>query len=86
MNMLEIGEAIRQARREQQLSQAELGERLVLKDNPYLQDALACSYDVGVRKLMALCAALGLELSVGPRRAYPTLQELRQENHASKRS
>ena len=86
MNMLEIGEAIRQARREQQLSQAELGERLGMSRATISGIETGKIAEVGVRKLMALCAALGLELSVGPRRAYPTLQELRQENHASKRS
>jgi transcriptional regulator with XRE-family HTH domain len=35
--------------------------------------------EIGVRKLMALCASLGLELIVRPKGRRPTLQELRAE-------
>jgi len=35
-------------------------------------------------KVLALCAALGLELSATARRARPTLQELREEQRGGK--
>jgi hypothetical protein len=40
--------------------------------------------EIGVRKVLALCAALGLELSATARRARPTLQELRDEQRGGK--
>ena len=40
--------------------------------------------EIGVRKLAALCAAIGLDIHVGPQRRRPTLQELRAEQRAIK--
>lgn len=40
--------------------------------------------EIGVRKLMALCAALGFELAIVPKRKRPTLRELRNEQRAAK--
>jgi transcriptional regulator with XRE-family HTH domain len=43
--------------------------------------------EIGLRKLMALCASLGLEVIVRPRGRPPTLPELRAEqSERSKRS
>jgi len=42
--------------------------------------------EIGVRKLMALCASLGLALSVAPRGQRPTLIELREEQRAALKS
>ena len=40
--------------------------------------------EIEVRKLVALCAAIGLDIYVGPQRKRPTLQELRAEQRAGK--
>lgn len=40
--------------------------------------------EIGVRKLMALAAALGLELLLDTRRDRPTLQQLREERRGTK--
>jgi HTH-type transcriptional regulator / antitoxin HipB len=40
--------------------------------------------EIGVRKLDALCGALGLELSLGPKKQRPTLNDLRRENREQK--
>lgn len=40
--------------------------------------------EIGVRKLMALAAALGLELLLDARRDRPTLQQLREERRGIK--
>jgi transcriptional regulator with XRE-family HTH domain len=39
--------------------------------------------EIGARKLMALCAALGLELVVRAKGRRPTLQELRAEQRGN---
>lgn len=85
MNMNEIGTAIREARRQRKLSQEQLGRLLGMSRATISGIETGKVAEVGVRKLMALCAALGLEVSVGARRAYPTLQVLRQEAHEQKR-
>jgi transcriptional regulator with XRE-family HTH domain len=42
--------------------------------------------EIGVRKLMALCAALGLSIQVSALEKRPTLFELRDENRGKTRS
>ena len=42
--------------------------------------------EIGVRKLMALCASVGLVLNVVSRGRRPTLPELREEQRASLKS
>jgi len=85
MNMNEIGTAIREARAQRKLSQEQLGRLLGMSRATISGIETGKVAEVGVRKLMALCAALGLEVSVGARRPYPTLQALRQEAHEQKR-
>jgi transcriptional regulator with XRE-family HTH domain len=40
--------------------------------------------EIGIRKVLALCAAVGLDLSARVRRARPTLQELREAQRGGK--
>jgi HTH-type transcriptional regulator / antitoxin HipB len=40
--------------------------------------------EIGIRKVMALCEALGLELRVVPEKRRPTIHELREEQRAAK--
>ena len=82
MDMSEIGVLVRQARKGMGLSQAQLGQSLGMSRATISGVETGAISEIGVRKLMALCAALGLEVSVGRRRQYPTLQELRRERHA----
>jgi transcriptional regulator with XRE-family HTH domain len=86
MDMTEIGTRLRETRTRQKLSQAGLGKRLGMSRATISGIETGKVAEVGIRKMMALCAALGLELSVGQRRQYPTLQELRQEQHEKKRA
>lgn len=85
MYMDEIGEAVRQARKQRKLSQAQLGQILGMSRATISGIETGKVIEVGIRKVMALCATLGLELSVVQRRQYPTLQELRREVHEKKR-
>ena len=86
MDMNEIGALVRHTRKQRKLSQAQLGQLLGMSRATISGIETGKVVEVGIRKMMALCASLGLELSVGPRRQYPTLQELRRENHEQKRS
>lgn len=86
MDMNEIGAVIRQARIQKKLSQEQLGQVIGMSRATISGIETGRVIEVGVRKMMALCAALGLELSVGQRRQYPTLQDLRREEHEKRRS
>jgi HTH-type transcriptional regulator / antitoxin HipB len=79
-----IGIALRQARRAAPLSQAALAQSLGMSRATISGIENGTVREIGVRKLMAVCAALNLELSVRPLGARPTLQQLRQEQRASK--
>ena len=80
MDMIGIGAEIRKARKDRNWSQAHVGALLGMSRATLSGIETGKIAEVGVRKIMALCALLGLELDVAPRRQYPTLQELRQEN------
>lgn len=81
MNMNEIGSAIRQARTQRKLSQEQLGQMLGMSRATISGIETGKVIEVGIRKIMALCSTLGLEFSVGQRRQYPTLHELRRERN-----
>lgn len=85
MDMEEIGTAVRAARAQRKLSQEQVGKMLGMSRATISGIETGKVAEVGVRKLMALCALLGLEVSVGARRAYPTLQELRKEAYEKNR-
>lgn len=85
MNMIEIGTSIRDARTRRKLTQEQLAEMLGMSRATISGIETGKVLEVGVRKLMALCAALGLEVCVAQRHGYPTLQELRKEAYAKKR-
>lgn len=80
-----MGAAIRAARTERKLSQGQIAAMLGMSRATISGIETGRIAEVGVRKLMALCAILGLEISVGQKRQYPTLQELRREAHEKKR-
>ena len=84
MNMVEIGETIRTARKKTGMTQEELGQSLGMSRATISGIETGHVKEIGIRKVIALLAALGLELFVGQKRKYPTLQELRRENHEQK--
>ena len=77
MDMQGIGAAIRRARKEKGLTQGQLAGMLGMSRATVSGIETGAIPEVGVRKLMALCGALGLALSVAPENPYPTYQELR---------
>ncbi len=78
-----IGAAIATARRGAKQSQAELARSLGMSRATISGIENGTVQEIGVRKLMALCASLGLELTVRPKGRRPTLQDLRAEQRAS---
>lgn len=84
MNVDEIGKIIRETRKAQQLTQAAVAKPLGMSRATISGVENGTISEIGVRKLMALCAALGLELTVVPKRKRPTLQELIREQHETR--
>ncbi len=77
--MIEIGQQIRQARKERKLSQEELGRAIGMSRTTIGQIENGTIQDIGVRKLIRLLEYLGLELRLRPAGKPPTLEELREE-------
>jgi HTH-type transcriptional regulator / antitoxin HipB len=79
MDFLELGEAIRRARKQRALSQGQLAATLAMSRATISAIENGTITEIGVRKLVALCGALGLRLSVSEESRRPTLEELREE-------
>jgi HTH-type transcriptional regulator / antitoxin HipB len=84
MHLKTIGTAIREARRIAGRTQADLAASLGMSRATISAIENGTIQEIGVRKLAALCAAIGLDIHVGPQRRRPTLQELRAEQRANK--
>lgn len=85
MDMRAVGAAVRAARKATRRSQGELAALLGMSRATISAIENGTVHEVGVRKLAALCGAVGLDLYVGPKRERPTLQELQAEQRAAKR-
>jgi len=85
MNLTDIGSVIRQARKALKRPQSELARALGMSRATISAIENGTVGEIGIRKVMALCAALGLELSAAPKRRRPTLKEVMEENLAEKR-
>jgi HTH-type transcriptional regulator/antitoxin HipB len=84
MNMKQIGVALREARKASGRSQEELAKPLGMSRATISGIENGTVSEIGVRKLMALCAALGQSISVSGPEKRPTLFDLREENRAFK--
>ena len=84
MNLSDLGPQLREARQRSGLSQAELAGSLGMSRATVSAIERGRCDEIGVRKLAALLEMVGLELHVGPRRARPTLDELRAERRNEK--
>ena len=83
MTLPELGQKLREARKARHLSQHELAASLRMSRATISAIENGTVAEIGVRKLMALATALGLELLLDTRRDRPTLQQLRAERRAS---
>jgi HTH-type transcriptional regulator/antitoxin HipB len=84
MHFKTIGTTIREARRTARRTQADLAASLGMSRATISAIENGTIQEIGVRKLAALCAAIGLDIHVGPQRRRPTLHELRAEQRANK--
>jgi HTH-type transcriptional regulator/antitoxin HipB len=84
MTLLELGQKLREARKARDLSQQEISSSLGMSRATISAIENGTVGEIGVRKLMALAAALGLELLLETRRDRPTLQQLREERRGTK--
>jgi HTH-type transcriptional regulator / antitoxin HipB len=83
MTLPELGQQLREARRSRRLSQGELAASLGMSRATISAIENGTVGEIGIRKVMALATALGLELFLEARRDRPTLQQLREERWAS---
>jgi HTH-type transcriptional regulator / antitoxin HipB len=78
-SLANIGVTIAASRRAAKQSQADLALALGMSRATISGIENGTVREIGVRKLIALCSSLGLELVVRPEGRRPTLQELRAE-------
>ena len=83
MDLSEIGKRIREARTAMGRSQEAVARPLGMSRATISAIENGTVNEIGVRKLMALCAALGLELRVAAH-VRPTLRDLRNEVDATR--
>jgi HTH-type transcriptional regulator/antitoxin HipB len=86
MDIQEIGQKLREARKSLRRTQAEVAAPLGMSRATVSAIENGTVSEIGVRKLMSLCASLGLALSVAPRGQRPTFVELREEQRAALKS
>ncbi len=80
MDMLEIGQRLRTQRKVQHgASQAAIGASLGMSRATISGIENGTIPEIGIRKVMALCDALGLELVIRQKHVRPTLQQLQAE-------
>ena len=79
MNLQEIGQRVRDARRRRKLSQAALAKQFGMSRAAISGIERGTIREIGVRKLMRLCDALGLDLRVQSQAKRPSLEELQRE-------
>ncbi|MGB0849235.1 MAG: helix-turn-helix domain-containing protein [Thiolinea sp.] len=85
--MQELGQIIRASRKEKQMTQAELSELLGMSRATLSALENGTVREVGIRKVMAVCSVLGLELVAQPiRQQRPTLHSLVDEAEQHKRN
>jgi transcriptional regulator with XRE-family HTH domain len=82
MHFDQIGSLILAARKSKKITQQALAAQLGMSRATISAIENGSIPEIGIRKVMALCAALGLELMVQQRSSRPTLQQLlREQEH-----
>lgn len=83
MTLTELGPLLREARREANLSQAELAQPLGMSRATISAIESGRCEEIGFAKLAALLELVGLEVLVTPRKGRPTIDDLRAERRSS---
>jgi transcriptional regulator with XRE-family HTH domain len=81
MDLDEIGQLICKARKSKKLSQGILGQQLGMSRSTISGIENGTVPEIGIRKILSICAALGLELLAQEKTTRPTLQQLMKERH-----
>jgi len=79
VNLEEIGQVIRKTRKNRKMSQESLASHLRMSRATISGIENGTIPEIGIRKILSLCAALGLELSTQEKTKRPTLQQLLKE-------
>jgi HTH-type transcriptional regulator / antitoxin HipB len=79
MDLNEIGQVICKARKGRKLSQDMLAKQLGMGRATISGIESGTVSEIGIRKILSMCAALGLELVAQEKSKRPTLQQLMQE-------
>jgi transcriptional regulator with XRE-family HTH domain len=74
-----MGRSIREARKSQKVTQAEAAKAAGIGRSTLSQIENGTIQDIGIRKVIRVLDFLGRELTVRPKGAPPTLEELRKE-------
>ncbi len=86
MTINELGAVIRDSRKEKQLTQSELSGRLGMSRATLSALENGTISELGIRKVLAICSVLGLELVIQPQVCKrPTLHTLVSEAEQRKR-
>ena len=78
--MIDLGNQMRSARKERKLTQAQLAALVGISRKTLGQIEAGTVVDIGIRKVERVLEVLGLELTLRPLGAPPTLEELQREN------
>lgn len=81
MDFNEIGQLIANTRKRQKLTQSSLGAQLGMSRATLSGIENGTVPEVGIRKILTLCAALGIELVAQEKSRRPTLQQLMKEQN-----
>ena len=79
MHFDEIGQLIRTARKKSKMSQRDLAAMLGMSRATISGIENGTIHEIGIRKIVAICTALGLGLFVQEKTRRPTLQQLLKE-------
>jgi HTH-type transcriptional regulator / antitoxin HipB len=79
MELDEIGQLIRKKRKSKKLTQGDLGKHLGMSRATISGIENGTVPEIGIRKILTICAALGLELLAQEKTKRPTLQQLMKE-------
>ncbi len=85
MEFDQIGQLIRHARKSKKLSQGNLSQQLGMSRATISGIENGTVPEIGIRKMLSLCAALGLELVAQEKTKRPTLQQLMREQQEEQR-
>ena len=82
MTLAEIGPLLKRAREESGLSQKQLADPLGMSRATISAIEGGRCEEIGFQKLLVLLESVGLEITVGPRKRRPTIDDLRSERRS----